>query len=972
MQKTFVALASLLLSLSATAQVQLDTVLPIDAHVKVGHLDNGLTYYIRQNAQPAKKVELRLVVNAGSVLEDENQRGLAHFCEHMAFNGTKHFQKNDLVSFLQSIGVQFGADLNAYTGFDETVYILPIPTDRPGNLDTGFMILEDWAHNVSYTTQDINEERPVILEESRMGKGAAQRMRDKYFPTLFSGSLYAERLPIGLDSIIKSFNPDTLRKFYHDWYRPDLMAVVVVGDVDPAKAESMIKAHFGYMQNPSNEKPRFAAVVPARTQSQGLVVTDKEATNYRVELIYSPDAKKPETNLGDYRRDLMKELFSIMLGQRLAELTQKENPPFLGAAGDFEGFVRNYESFYGRAAVGKDGVDSATNALIREVNRVKQYGFTDGELARAKKNLLNSMVQTYQERNKTESGDIVDDYVQNFLEKEPIPGVENEYRYYQELLPGISAAEVSALASSLNQNANYLVLLTGPDKGDFPLPTNDALLALAKGADQLPVTAYQDKSVATDLIAQKPAPGKIIKEIKDARMGTTELTFANGVKVVVKSTDYKNDEIILGGFRKGGKSWYGAADRYNAEYAATVVTTMGIGDFSPTDLKKVNAGKTVALAPTLDEHFAGFSGSSSVKDLETMLEMVYLYSTQPRKDTALYNAFRTRSETSLKFIMANPQAAFLDTLRTVLYQNNILAPIIVPHTEYFQQLDLERALQIYKDQFGSGSGFTFTLVGSIDLDKIKPLLEQYLGSLPSNGMVSSFKDNGVRPLADGSTLIVHKGKAQKGLILRFYDEQAPYTEASSLAFDGLGQVLQIRILDRLREKIGGIYSGGVETEWSHYALSNASMVVQLPCNPEKIDTLITAFKEELQKIRDNGPTAEDLEKVKAQWKEKYATDSKQNAYWLDALQGIYLMGQSVSATLDYVSRVDALKASEIQKAAQQLTKENHSFTAIQLPEAAAPAATPASPASTPGSPASTPGSPAGGSASGGSASGGSN
>ncbi len=964
MQKTFVVLASLLLSLSAAAQVQLDTTLPVDPHVRVGHLDNGLTYYIRQNAQPAKKVELRLVVNAGSILEDQNQRGLAHFCEHMAFNGTKHFQKNDLVSFLQSIGVQFGADLNAYTGFDETVYILPIPTDKPGNLDTGFMILEDWAHNVSYTTQDINEERPVILEESRMGKGAAQRMRDKYFPTLFSGSLYAERLPIGLDSIIKTFNPDTLRKFYHDWYRPDLMAVVVVGDVDPNKAEAMIKAHFGYMLNPSNEKPRFAAVLAARTQSQGLVVTDKEATNYKVELFYSPEAKKQVINLGDYRGELMKELFGTMLGQRLAELTQKENPPFLGAAGDFEEFVRNYQNFYSRAVVGKDGVDSATNALIREVDRVKQYGFTDGELDRAKKNLLNSMEQSYQERNKTESGDIVDEYVQNFLEKEPIPGVENEYRYCQELLPGISTQEVSALASGLNQSPHYLVLLTGPDKGDFPLPTNDALLAIAKGADQLPVTAYQDKHVANDLIAHKPTPGKIIKEIKDARLGTTELTLSNGVKVVVKSTDYKNDEVLLGGFRKGGKSWYGAADRYNVEYATAVVTTMGIADFSPTDLKKVNAGKTVSLSPSLDDHFAGFSGSSSVKDLETLLEMVYLYSTQPRKDTALYNAFRSRNETALKFIMANPQAAFLDTLRAVLYQNNVLAPIIVPHAEYFQQLDLDRALQIYGEQFGSGSGFTFTLVGSIDLEKVKPLLEQYLGSLPSNGKTSSFKDNGVRPLADGSTLVVHKGKAQRGLILRFYDEEAPYTEAGSLAFEGLGQVLQIRIIDRLREKIGGIYSGGVETDWSHFAVSNASMVVQLPCNPEKIDTLITAFKEELQKIRDNGPTAEDLEKVKAQWKEKYATDSKQNAFWLGTLQDVYLMGQSASSALDYLSRVDALKASEIQKAAQQLTKESHSFTAIQLPEAAAPASTPATPT--------TPAAPAGGSSAGGASSGGSN
>jgi zinc protease len=931
--RAFFAACLLLIVSQIRAQVKLDTVLPIDPHVRIGHLDNGLTYYIRQNALPEKKVELRLVVNVGSILEDDNQRGLAHFCEHMAFNGTKHFQKNDLVSFLQSIGVQFGADLNASTSFDETQYILPIPTDKPGNLDTGFLILEDWAHNVSYTTQDINEERPVILEESRLGKGAAQRMRDKYFPALFAGSLYADRLPIGLDSIIRNFSPDTLRAFYHDWYRPDLMAVIVVGDVTPDQAEAMIKKHFAGLTNPANERPRFYAQVPARTASRGMVVTDKEATNYNVQLLYSFLKKTPVLTLGDYRTDLLKELFGIMFSQRLAELTQKENPPFLGAGAGFTDIARQYETFYGSASVGKDGVQRSEDALIQEIERVKQYGFTDSELARGKKSLLNSIDQAYQEKDKTESGDLVDEYISHFLSQDPIPGVANEYRYYNELLPGITAAEVGALTSELKTNPHYLVLLTGPEKGNFPLPVGDSLLAMADRASMLPVQPYAEKAVASDLITNKPQPGKVLKETRNAQLGTTELTFASGVKVVLKSTDFKNDEILLEGFRKGGKSAYGATDRYNVEYASAVVSAMGIGDFSPTDLKKANAGKTASVSVQIGELSADVKGSSSVKDLETMLQMVYLYCTSPRKDTALFGAFRSRQVTALQFLMSNPQAAFLDTLQKTLYGGNVLAPILVPHPDYFKGLSVDRILQIFKEQFGTGNGFTFTLVGSFDIEKIKPLLARYLGSLPAQGKTFTFADNGVRPLQTGSTLVVHKGKDKKGLILKFYNAQAPYSEASDLAFDGLSEVLNIRIIDRLREKIGGIYSGGTFADMNRYPYANSSLVLQLPCNPDKVDTLLTAFKEELDKIKKEGPTAEDLSKVKAQWQEKYNTDIKENGYWQGALRGIYLLDATPSSVVDYVSRMQALTAAQIQAAAVATTPEQKSFTAIMLPAA---------------------------------------
>jgi zinc protease len=920
------------LAVGARAQVGLDTVLPVDPRVTVGRLDNGLTYYIRRNAQPVHKVELRLVVNAGSILEDDNQRGLAHFCEHMAFNGTRHFQKNDLVAFLQSIGVQFGADLNANTSFDETEYILPIPTDRPGNLDTGFLILEDWAHNVSYTTQDINEERPVILEESRMGKGAGQRMRDKYFPALFSGSRYAERLPIGLDSIIKNFSPDTLRKFYHDWYRPDLMAVVVVGDIDPARAEALIKQHFSGLTNPSPELPRFYAPVPGRAASQGMVVTDMEATSYNLQLFYSFEKRHLIKTLGDLRGDMMKDLFRIMLGQRLTELTQKEDPPFLGASAEFSEASRQYNIFYGDASVGKDGVKRAMDALIEEIERVKQYGFTDAELVRAKKSLLTEAERAYEERNKTESAELVDEYIDHFLQQEPIPGVENEYRYYGELLPGISAGEVSALTETLKQNPNRLVLLLGPEKGNLALPAGDGLLALSDDAAKARVEPYTEKAVAADLIKDKPRQGKIAKEERNIQLGTTELTFSNGVQVTLKPTDFKNDEILLNGFRKGGVNQYGVSDRYNAQYATSIITQMGIGDFPPTDLGKANAGKTVNVSVSMGVLSADVRGSSSVKDLETMLQMVYLYCTAPRKDTALFNAFKTKQMASVQFIMANPQAAFIDTLGPSYYQGNPLAPIMVPHVSYFANIDLDRTLRIYKDQFGNASGMRFTLVGSFDINKIKPLLAEYLGSLPAAGPPFSFKDNGVRPLENGTGITMHKGTARQGLILKFYNDERPYSELGSLSMEGLSEVLNIRIIDNLREKIGGIYSGGTFGDFSRYPYANASLVLQLPCNPDKVDTLMAAFNEELDKIRKQGPAAADLEKVKAQWKEKYATDSKENSYWLEALHNIYLLGNDPGWVLHYDKHVDDLTAADIQKMAEEVAREKKSFTAVLLPE----------------------------------------
>ncbi|HRI79703.1 MAG TPA: pitrilysin family protein, partial [Cyclobacteriaceae bacterium] len=644
MQNRFMHLVLFLIvgiSASTFAQTNLTDKLPVAPEIKVGKLANGLTYYIRKNGRPEKKVELRLALKAGSILEDDDQQGLAHFTEHMAFNGSQHFKKNDLVSFLQSIGVQFGADLNAYTGFDETVYILPIPVDKPENLEKGFLVLEDWASTVMFDPAEIEKERGVVLEEERLGKGAQERMFKETLPHILQGSKYAARLPIGKTDILKNFKQETIKRFYQDWYRPDLMGVFVVGDIDPAAAEAMIKKHFEKLKNPAKERSRAYADVPSRQVSEGLTVTDKEATNFVLQIYYATQKEKIQTTIADYREGMIKNLTSIIFGQRMQELTQKADPPFLFGGGQRGSFVHGYESYFAFALIGKAGIAPAIQTLITETERVRKFGFTAAELDRAKKSLLRNMEQAYNEKDKSESENYVEEYIRNFLSQEPIPGIENEYNYHKQYLADITIAEVNEFAAKNIPAADVkkLVVFNGPEKADFTIPSNTELLSMVTEAEKLPVTPYVEKAVAASLIETPPTGGRIIFDKKNAELGTSELSLGNGVKVILKPTDFKNDEILLSGFRLGGQSLYGESDQYNAQYASTVVSQMGVDKFSPTDLQKVLAGKSVNAFPRLSMLSESISGQSGTADVETMLQLVNLYFTKPRKDEELFKSF---------------------------------------------------------------------------------------------------------------------------------------------------------------------------------------------------------------------------------------------------------------------------------------------------------------------------------------------
>lgn len=917
----------------AQAQDKRNEKLPVDPSVTVGKLENGLTYYIRKNDRPEKKVELRLVVNAGSLQEDDDQLGLAHFTEHMAFNGSKNFKKNDIVSFLQSIGVEFGADLNAYTGFDETVYILPIPTEKKENVEKAFQILEDWASSITFQDSELDKERGVVLEEERLGKGADDRMFRVTYPKMFEGSRYANRLPIGKPEIIKKFKPETIKRFYRDWYRPDLMAVIAVGDVDVAETEKMIRTHFNSLKNPSKPRPRTLSDVPPRKKSEGLVVTDKEATNHVLEIYYSYSQAQDIVTLGDYRTFLIEQLFTSMLRQRMQELTQKSDPPFVFGGSSIGSWARGYEGFSSFAYVGKAGVEPALNALVLENQRARKFGFTLPELERTKKMMLKSIERSYNERDKTESANLAEEYIRHFLEKEPMPGIANEYTYYQEFMNGISLEEVNAFVATRIPPATdpKLVILTGPEQAEFPLPTSESLLTLAEKAGTQPLSPYEEKEVASSLLTDTPAPGSILTENTNGELGLTYLTFNNGVKAILKPTDFKNDQVVMAATRFGGQYTFGVEDRYHAEFASTVVSQMGIGEFSPIDLRKVLAGKNASVSPRLNALSETVSGQCSATDVETLLQLTYLYFTRPREDKELFNSFVSKQQALYQNMTADPQYTYQDSLLKILYRDHPWAPRL-PKAETFGQINPDRALEIYKERFGNARGFTFVFVGKFDTDSLKTLLATYLGGLPASGEPSGFKDVGLRPVKGPLKKEIRKGKEPKSFIRLFWNGEVPFSETEQFRLMALAELMNIKITETLREDLSGIYGGGMYATLNKFPYGNYSIGVSLPCGPENVNKLISATLAEIEKVKKNGPLESDLNKVKETWKQQHQVNLKDNNYWARQLIHSVEMGSDPKEILNYEKRVDALSVKDLQEIAKKYLDTKKFVQVVLNPE----------------------------------------
>jgi len=918
-----------IMSLGTLAQ-DMNTPLPTDPNVIKGKFANGLTYYIRTNHKPEKKVELRLVINAGSILEDDDQQGLAHFMEHMDFNGTTHFQKNDLVSYLQSIGVQFGADLNANTGFDRTMYILPIPTDNPDNIEKGFQIIEDWAHNALLTDSDIDGERNVVLEEARLRKGASMRMFKQYFPREMLGSKYADRLPIGKEDILKNFKYESIRRFYHDWYRPDLMAVVVVGDIDKDAAFKLVKEHFEGLKNPENEKTRVYADVKSRQKEEAMVLTDKEATNGNFSLKYNYTKAKETKTLSDYGDELKRSIILDMFNTRLQDQAQGSTPPFTAAFAYFDNQVHGYESFTLAAIFGKGNAQKAIYGLCAEMVRAKQYGFLQSELDNAKKDMMSNVEKSYNERMKTNSRRYVEEYAGNFMNNEPIPGIENEYNYYKKLIPTITLSELNALVKTWMNDPNTFDLITAPE-GDNALPDDHNLkMMVAKGLAQQ-VKPVEEKKIATSLMEKRPTPGKVTATTRDVDLNTTTYTLSNGIKVTIKPTTFSDDEILVRGIKQGGTGNYGLADRNNITYATSVVRSMGVGSFSPSDLEKVTSGKNIRVQLMNSSVSDIIQGSTTVKDFETMLQLLHLYITDPRKDDGLFKAFIEKQKAAIQNMMSNPQMAYQDTTMKTLFNNNPLVTAI-PKMSDFDKLNLDRILEIYKNEFGTADGYNFYFIGNIDMKTALPLIESYLGSIPAANKTVAYKDDGVRPISGQNKLALKKGKEKQSMITGYFYGTTVYSEDLALKAQAVSDILNIKVVEVLREKMGGIYSGGFSAAVSKEPYERYQFSLRLPCGPENVDKLIVAAKEEIEKIKQNGPSAADLEKVKSQMIEKYKTSVKENSYWADKCMNIMFWGRNKDNVLKYEDWVSKLTPADIQATARQLFDGKNEFYSVLYPE----------------------------------------
>ena len=914
------------------AQFEASKPLPTDPNVKIGKLANGLTYYIHKNALPAKKIQLRLVVNAGSVLETPDQQGLAHFMEHMNFNGLKHFPKNELVSYLQSIGVEFGADLNAYTSFDETVYILPIPADDSAKIEKGFTILEDWAFNALLDTAEINKERGVVLEESRLSKGAGARMQKQYFPILFNGSAYSNRLPIGKDSILQNFKPSSLISFYKTWYRPNLMSVVVVGDIDPAAAEKLIVRHFAGYKNPAKIVPRPAIIpIPERKGNKSIVVTDKEQPYNILQVINYVEKAPTVTTWGDYRNNIVEGLFNQMVSQRFSEIAQQPNAPFLAAGATFSDFIRGYNSFLSYAVLGDKPAQPAIRALESVTESVKKFGFLPAELERAKVNVLNGAERANKDKDKTQSDRFVDAYVSNFLSGDPIIGIENRYQYLKSELSKITVEEINALAKRTETQQGFFTMLMAAEKSKSSLPSADSLIYYVTAARAIPAQPYQEKVLAKTLIDRMPVAGKIVQESKDAALGTTNLTLSNGITVTLKPTDFKNDEIQMDSWRWGGHHVYPIADKMNAEKAATLVQSMGVKDFSPTDLRKFLAGKTVQVTPYISADDEGIEGRSSVKDLETFFQLVHIYFTQPRKDAALFQNYVSSQKSIMENMKSIPQAYFSDTLSKVVYNNHPYTPIMETAAS-FDQLNLDRSMAIYKEVFSNADGLHFTFVGNIDVDKIKQYITTYLGSLPGSPTKHNYKDVGLRPAKGPLNVDVKKGAEKQSLVVMQYSGEMAYNKETDLQIAMLSEVMNIKIIEKLREEMGGIYGGGMRGGLSKRPYEQYDISVSFPCGPENVDKLVTAFLGIVKDVSDKGIEEKDMAKVKETLKKQYEVQIKNNDYWLNSLSKSFIDQTDPSWILAYPGKVEGVTAAQLQQLCKKLMDTPNYIKAVLYPE----------------------------------------
>lgn len=924
MKNKFLCFIGCLLALSfagmAQEAVNMDEPLRLDPQVRYGVLDNGLTYYIRKNAKPENRVMLQLAVNAGSICETEAQRGLAHFTEHMLFNGTKHFPKNKLVDFLQKTGVRFGGDINAYTIFDETVYMLEIPTDKEGMLESGFQVLEDWAHLASMETADIDDERGVIIEEWRMGLGAQDRMRKKIFPVIFGNSLYAERLPIGTVENLRTFKPEEIRKFYKDFYRPNLQAVIVVGNIELDDAEKMIRKHFAGIKNPSPEKKREYAAIPDNVEPIFAVATDPEATASSVE-IYIKHPHQVNRTVGDYRNGIINVLVSQLMQARFMELAQDPQCPMvMGSMGETN-LVRNTDIFVVSAMAKPGMIGEVFTLLLREMMRVDKFGFEPTELERAKQNVQSFYESALNEASNQNSNSLAAEYVEHFLKGTAAPGIEAEYAIMEAVLPGITAEEVSRYVQERITENNMLVVVNAPEKEDVPVPSAEELKKLYEDSKSMEVEPYVDRVSMEPLLElpARPASGaRIVQENKV--FGITKVRLSNGIEVVLKPTDFKNDEILMSAYAFGGTSLAEDDAYMDAKFCQAIQAQSGLGNFDQSMLMKQISGKNLSHNFVVGDHTSEVAASSSVKDFETMLKINYLTFTAPRKDGKAAQKTVTNLKNQIRFLGNNPMYFFMDTLVKEAANHDPRA-FLFPSASQLDAIDSNKAFDFYCAQLEDPASFKYYIVGNFQIDDaFLSLLETYLGSLPAKGTVPAFKDRSVPEPAVTTDIRVQKGSAEQGMVgivLRAPIEWKKVEDRTALSY--FKDIMEIKMLEKIREEMGGVYSPMLEIEFATYPKGSVTFMVMFGCDPQNADTLTAAVLDEIRHIMNQGPDEEVVAKVRELKKRNFESMNQKNEAWLLWIKNADYCGTDLNRLTVEAQEKEAasMTAKKIQKAVKK-------------------------------------------------------
>ena len=922
-KKQFMALLVLVVCALTTFAQQMPPI-PVDQQVRIGKLENGLTYYIRQNNYPEGQANFYIAQKVGSSLEEDNQRGLAHFLEHMCFNGTEKFPGNGVIKYLEGIGVKFGGDLNAYTSIDETVYNIDnVPVSAVGAIDSCLWILHDWAGALLLENEDIDKERGVIHEEWRQRNTAQQRMMEAVAKKMYPGNRYGDRFPIGTMEVIDNFPYQALKDYYEKWYRPDQQAIVVVGDVNVDEVEGKIKSIFADLTMPENPAERVYYPIADNKEPIIALAQDKEQ-QYGIVYLFAKHEAIPNEAKGDMQYlilDYAKAMFAQMMGARMNELAMNPDAPFVeGMVNDGEFFLAKTKGAVNGAIIPKEGfVKEATAMLYREMLRAKRHGFTESEYARARAEYLTNLESAYNERAKVRSQRYCKEYVRHFIDNEPIPGIENEYALMNQLAPNLPVELVNQVVASLMSDSNLVVMAMLPEKEGLVHPTEAEMAQLIAEVAAEDITAYVDKVSDEPLLAQEPAGGKVVKT-KEAKYGYKQLTLSNGATVYLKSTDFKADQILMNVVSKGGTALYDASETINLDQVVDVIENNGIGNFNTTDLQKVLAGKKASVAPYINLNMEGMNGNSTPKDFETLMQLTYLQFTAPRLDDEAFASYKNKMKAMLENQELDPTSALGDTLTKVLYNNHPRA--INMKAADVEKTDDKRILEIYKERFANAADFSFIFTGAIDEAVAIPLIEKYIGGLPAGGKKEKYVD---------AKLDIQKGQIKNvfdkqmatpsATVYLVYSGKAKHNLKNYLMMSLTDQILDIIYTEEIREKEGGTYGVGTSGSITRIPKESFRLLVMFQTAPELREKLTGMAVDLLHKFAEEGPRQKDLDKVREYMLKKYTENQKENSYWANLLHNEIAL--DYDGYTDYEKTLNSITTDDLKKFAKSLLKQGN-------------------------------------------------